>query len=215
MHDFSDDDISFRIRRAGYKTILCKDVFVSHIGKLTDKGNEYMRRSMEKGREDFKEKYYGIDAWSDVVNFEQNLLGLMKTETFNKEEQVNLLGINVLCRTPILECKNRLRNIGSFDVILNAFSTEAKHWLDLKTICDGKVEVDRLKYIDEHFEPNSCDIIIIGEEIDCEKYDDEVLNKILNILKPGGQLLMKVKNNYGLKQTVALISRVLEDKEKK
>ena len=214
MHDFSDDDISFRIRRAGYKTILCKDVFVSHVGKITDKGNEYMLRSMEKGRADFKEKYFGIDAWDDVINFEQVLLDIMQMETFNKKEQVNILGINVLCGTPILECKNRLRNNGSFDVILNAFSTEAKYWLDLKTICEGKVEVDRLQYIDEHFEPNSCDVIIIGEEICRESYSDEILNKILNILKPNGQLLMKVENNYGLKQSFKLISSSKTDEEK-
>ena len=30
MHDFGDDDFTFRVRRAGYKLILCRDTFVHH-----------------------------------------------------------------------------------------------------------------------------------------------------------------------------------------
>lgn len=50
FHDFGDDDITFRIRHAGYKAILCKDVFVSHAGKITDKGADLSRKSIEKGK---------------------------------------------------------------------------------------------------------------------------------------------------------------------
>ena len=66
IHDFGDDDFSFRIRRAGYKLILCGDTFVHH--------NHYMQeRKMDseelqvasRGREDFQRKYAGIDAWGD------------------------------------------------------------------------------------------------------------------------------------------------------
>lgn len=198
IHDFGDDDLAFRVRRAGYKAILCKDVFVSHVGKIDDKGAEIAKKSLAKGREDFKKKYFGIDAWDDVNNFEQAMLSLLNTEHIQHKEKIKVLGVNVLCGTPILECKNRLRNQGKFNVELSAYSTQAKYWLDLKTICDGKVEVDRLEYISQYFEDEEFDIIVIGEALNHCISKKEIMKDILRLLNKNGQALVKIKNRKGL-----------------
>ncbi len=197
FHDFGDDDITFRIRHAGYKAILCKDVFVSHAGKITDKGADLSRKSIEKGKKVFADKYYGIDAWDDVNNFESNMMGLIKIESDKKK--YNVLGIDVLCGTPLLQAKNRLRSKGIFNTNLSAFTTQAKYWLDLSTICNNEVKCDRIEFIAEHFEPKVFDYIILGTPINLYEGPYKVLDNMLDLLIDDGSLLMKVRNNYGFR----------------
>ncbi|OAA93666.1 glycosyltransferase [Clostridium coskatii] len=192
FHDFADDDITFRVRRAGYKAVLCKDAFVCHAGKITDKGVAVSSKSLQEGRKIFKDKYYGIDAWNDASNYECTMISSAEIQ-FNKCEY-NILGIDVLCGTPILELKNKLRNNGIFDTRLSSFSTAAKYWLDLKTICDGKVEVDRIEYLFQHFKGDKFDYIILGKPINSYDNPYEILEQMVHLLTSHGQLLLKLEN---------------------
>lgn len=197
FHDFADDDWAFRVRRAGYKAILCKDVFVRHAGVAT-RDPEVSRRSIEKGRITFKNKYYGIDAWDDVNNYES---AMMLYVTADKEfigSVPNVLGVDVLCGTPVLEIKNTLRRLGVFSARLSAFSTKAQYWLDLKTVCDGKVEIDRPEYILDHFGYEKFDYIILGQPLNAYDWPNEFLEKLLQILSSEGQLLIRLKNTYDI-----------------
>jgi GT2 family glycosyltransferase len=196
FHDFVDDDVTFRVRRAGYKAILCKDVFVCHAGEITDKGAEAAVQSLKKGKITFKKKYYGIDAWDDVNNYEISMMSLLQVDEIHMYKNAELLGIDVLCGTPLLELKNKLRNAGVYDAKLSAFSREAKYWLDLKTICEGEVKVDRIEYILEHFEKNRFDFIILGLPLNSYKEPYELLGSMLKLLNKGGHLLIKVRNSY-------------------
>ncbi|OOM16255.1 glycosyltransferase [Clostridium saccharobutylicum] len=198
FHDFGDDDITFRIRRAGYKTILCKDTFICHAGKITDKGAEISEQSLRKGKEIFRNKYYGIDAWNDV-NYEPIMMQyIQETKRFNKESIIKVIGIDVACGAPILEVKNKLRNKGLFNTRLSAFSTEAKYWLDLKTICDDAVEVDRIDFLTEHFYGQKFDYIVMGKPINEYGNPYKLVTQVLNLLSDDGQLLVKLKNTYDI-----------------
>lgn len=198
IHDFGDDDITFRVRRAGYKAILCKDTFISHAGKITDKGQELMQQSLEKGRVAFREKYHGIDAWDDVNNYEVNMLKLVELESIKRMDHPKVLGIDVKCGTPILEIKNKLQYAHVFDTELSAFSTDAKYWLDLKTICQGDVVVDRIEYIGESFEENSFDYILLGEYLNFYHNPYKLLDSLLKLLKGSGTLLIKLTNTQDI-----------------
>lgn len=196
FHDFSDDDITFRIRRAGYKTILCKDTFISHAGNITDKGAEFAKQSLMKGKQIFRDKYYGLDAWDDV-NYETAMMQYIEVrEEFDKDSSPKVIGIDVACGTPILEVKNKLRNKGIFNTKLSAFSTEAKYLVDLKTICDDRVELDRIDFLIEHYYGKKFDYIVIGKQIN--EYGDpyKVITQVLNLLNDNGQLLLKIRNAY-------------------
>ncbi|MCB8814160.1 glycosyltransferase family 2 protein [Desulfosporosinus shakirovi] len=197
FHDFGDDDVTFRVRRAGYKAILCKDVFVRHAGIAT-RDPEVFRKSLEKGRTTFQDKYYGIDAWDDVNNFESTMMSLVKAKQKFSESFPNILGVDVLCGTPLLEIKNTLRQQGVFNTRLSAFSTKAKYWLDLKTVCDGKVEVDRVDYIMEYFGHERFDYIIVGHYLNTYAYPYVFLEHLLQLLDNDGQLLIKIKNSYDI-----------------
>lgn len=198
FHDFGDDDIAFRVRRAGYKTILAKDVWIHHdhdFRNLEDKDPTQFQKSLQKGRENFRNKYLGIDAWDDINNYETTMIELIQRP--ENTDSPKVLGINIRCGTPILEVKNKLRELGIFNAELSAFFQEAKYYIDLKTICEGQVKCDRVEFILDHFQEKYFDYIVLGEPINLYAEPQKLLQKILKLLKPKGQLLLKLKNTFG------------------
>jgi len=199
LHDFVDDDLTFRIRRAGYKAILCGDVFVHHDhDPIKDRDPGELRESLEEGKVNFRQKYFGLDAWDDVNNYEPVMMSLVKPEEERGRTFPQILGIDVLCGTPILELKNKLRMADIFDSQLSAFTSEAKYYLDLQTICDGRVYVDRPEYLTEHFKAAEFDYIVLGEPINTYGQPYKLLGQILTLLKDDGQLLVKLRNTHDL-----------------
>ncbi len=60
IYSFSDDDMSMLLRRFGYKLMLCGDTFIHHEGSsVVGKNAKKNAEDLRKGREIFKEKYYG------------------------------------------------------------------------------------------------------------------------------------------------------------
>lgn len=198
-HDFADDDITFRVRRAGYKAILCGDVFVHHDHVVTEKDPEQFIASIQNGRLDFKEKYYGLDAWTDVNNYEGTMMSMIDPEEKRGCQLPRILGIDVLCGTPILELKNKLRAAAIYDAELSAFTSEAKYYMDLKTICTGKISVDRIEYLLEHFEGDKFDYIVLGKPINAYRDPYRLLESLLMLLQNEGSLLIKLSNSFDVK----------------
>ena len=197
-HDFSDDDISFRVRRAGYKIICCGDVFVHHEGSSTQGSIEKKMDVLKKSREIFKKKYYGVDAWEDANNYDPLMINLVNPEEKRGALKPDVLGVDVKCGTPILQLKNKLRHADIFDANLSAFVQDPKYWLDLKTICEGTVAVDRIEYLTEHFSSNSFDYIILGNHINAYSDQEKVLSDLILLLKSDGQLFIKLKNTFNM-----------------
>lgn len=200
VHDFGDDDLAFRVRRAGYKAIFCGDVFVHHAGStVTGVNLNEKSELLQKGRIVFQQKYYGIDAWQDAGDYEQNMIALIDPEEKRGIIAPEILGIDVRCGTPILQLKNMLRNVNVFDTRLSAFVQDAKYWLDLMTICEGQVKVDRIEYLSEYFDGKKFDYLLLGEPLN--KYKDmyKLLNNMLEMLKADGHLLLKVRNTYDVR----------------
>lgn len=197
IHDFGDDDITFRVRRAGYKAVLAGDTWVHHDHKLEDKDPVDFQYSIETGKKNFRDKYYGIDAWDDVNNYVYPFIGEHISMPADIES-VKILGIDVKCGTPVLDIKNIIRKYGIFTPELSAFTRDSKYHLDLKTICDGQVVCDRIEHLYNSFENSSFDYIIIDQCIN--KYAEPVslLKNAFSLLKSGGQLFFKLKNTYNI-----------------
>lgn len=210
IYDFSDDDISFAYRRLGYRIVLCGDTFVHHEGSTVVGANqEEHMRNLAKGRELFRRKYNGIDAWSDVVNFEIYLRKVLFDHT-QMRENARILGIDVRCGTPILEIKNTLRENGMKHMHLAAYTTEPKYWLDLSLICEEDVfcgDIDRIscKIGDEKY-----DYIIMGEYVD--RYEDAltVIQTAAEHLTESGTLVFKTRN-YDVSYELQVIADALRD----
>jgi GT2 family glycosyltransferase len=203
FHDFGDDDISFRVRRAGYKIILAKDVWIHHdhdLIKSEDKDPIQYKQSLEKGRQNFRDKYFGIDAWDDINNYEITMINTLQPPQNNDRPKV--LGIDVRCGTPILEIKNKLKGFGIFNTELSAFVQDAKYYIDLKTICEGQVECDRVDFILDYFDGGEFDYILLGEPINSYVEPKKLLQRMRRLLKPGGEILLKLHNTFGFRTIV-------------
>jgi GT2 family glycosyltransferase len=194
---FMDDDLTFNIRRAGYKAVLCRDTFVHHnhdFRNAEDKDPKEFASSLQKGREHFKEKHYGIDAWDDVNNYEPDMVSMVNPPA--SKESVEVLGTDVRCGTPILEIKNRLRDHDVFSTRLSALCEDPKYYLDLKTICDGDVFCGRADDLPRYFDKKRFDYVVLGEPLNTYAQPLALLRQLLSLLKSKGQLLLRVRNTF-------------------
>lgn len=194
FHDFADDDMARRMNRAGYKTILCKDTWVhhDHIYHSTPQDTAKLNASLTMGRKNFAEKYFGLDAWDDFRNYEMEVTSLI--EKPNKTTWVpSILGIDTRCGTPILDVRNKLREFGITQTASYAFTTKAKYFLDLQTICE-KVTCDRIDFLYDYYEKNSFDYMILGEPINTYDKPFHLLEKLFSLIKDNGTFLFKLRN---------------------
>jgi GT2 family glycosyltransferase len=198
VHDFIEDDLAVRLRRAGYKLMLCKDTWIHHdhdFRNMEDKDPAAFQASLESGRRIYQEKYHGIDAWDDINNFEFELLTPLDKVPLNSGE-LTVLACEPRCGTPVLEIRNRLRRRGINDVVSYAFTAQAKYYLDLQTVA-GHVTCDRVDYIQDAFADNMFDIIAFCEPINIYPAPITLLQRLYNFLKPGGVLTVKLRNTDG------------------
>jgi len=194
FHDFADDDMARRLNRAGYQTILCKDTWVHHDHLYNTNPKESMQQalSLACGRKNFMQKYYGLDAWDDIRNFEMELISNIK-EPEEKGWRPYVLGVDTRCGTPILEIRNKLREYGLTETTCDAFTSKANYFFDLQTICNH-VNCDRIDFLCDYYQNESYDYILVGEPINTYSNPYLVLKHLFGLLKPKGTLLIKLRN---------------------
>jgi SAM-dependent methyltransferase len=194
IHDFGEDDFCMRLRRAGYKSILCGDTWVCHDHDFRNsegKDPAEYQKSLDSGRQIFYAKYHEIDAWDDMNNFEQELLSPLDEVAINTNPVT--LCVDVRCGTPVLEIRNRLRKRKVTDTLSYAFTTQAKYMFDLQSVA-LEVQCDKLNSLHEYYAAGTFDVIAVGEPINT--YDKPILalQTLFGLLKAGGVLLFKVRN---------------------
>ena len=201
FHDFGDDNQSFAIRRAGYKLILAGDTWVHHnhdIWNQEDKDPKEFQKSLEIGRQNFLEKYQGVDAWEDVNNYWLDITPHISEPKQNGKKRI--LGVDTKCGTPILDIKNRLRNFGIFEAELSAFTQLAKYVVDLNTICNGIVACDREEFLADQFLQNYFDYIAVDRPVNRYHEPQKVINDLMCLLKPGGLLMLPLLNTFSFRE---------------
>jgi len=195
IHDFSEDDYAVRLRRNGYRLVLCGDTWICHdhdFRNMEDKDPAAFAKSLESGRRIYREKYKGVDAWDDINNFERELLSPL-TKYKPRSDGVSALCVDVRCGTPVLEVRNYMRKRGIVDVASFAFTTNAKYFTDLQYITD-ETHCDRMDFIQEYYSNNSMDIVVLGEPINLYNSPITLMQKLFGFLKPGGILMFKLRN---------------------
>lgn len=191
-HNFMDDDMSFRARRAGYKLIVTRDTWICHDHTFSKENSAEVVQSYERDMAKFQRKYYGVHPWNDVLNTIVVIPDLVKQIIRSKNESVNILGVDVKCGMPILDIKN-LFPYGK-QVKTSAYFQDAKFYVDLSTVCNDKVICDREENIKNHFEDNTYDYIIIGEPINMYTNPIRTIKETYELLSDGGQLIFSLKN---------------------
>lgn len=215
FHDFIDDDVTFAIRRAGYRTVLAGDTWICHDHDLRHgegKDPAEFQKSLEIGRQNFRDKYFGIDAWDDVNNYLIPYLDRFPEPHISGNARV--LGIDTRCGTPILDIKNWLRKSGVFDTELSAFTQDAKYWIDLKTICSGSVICDREEFLLDSFPKDFYDYVIMDRPFNRYHEPQKILNDTFALCKKGGYVVCRLKNTVTFQEYVnALGQRQVYDTE--
>jgi glycosyltransferase involved in cell wall biosynthesis len=199
VHDFMEDDFAVRLRRAGFKLVLCRDTFICHdhdFRNLEEKNAEDFQQSLNHGRDVYRQKYHGIDPWDDILNFENQLLSFLDSAEIQRDEP-RVLTVDVRCGTPMLEIRNHLKRRGILDIRSYAFTTNAKYFLDLQTVAED-VQCDRMEFIQDYYSADSLDIIMMGEPVNTYMLPVMLLRRLLYCLAPGGMLLFKLRNTLGI-----------------
>lgn len=208
FHDFGDDDLTFKIRRLGYRAVLAGDTWICHdhdLSRWEDKDPAVFQRSLEIGRENFREKYFGVDAWEDVNNFYIPYLGHFPFPRLTGRARI--LGVDVRCGTPILDIKNWLRKSGIFDAELSAFTQDPKYWLDLKTICAGPVLCDREEFLTDSFLSDYFDYVVADRPLNRYHEPQKMLDGLFSLCKQGGMVACKLKNTFSFQEYVHLLGQ--------
>ena len=196
LHDFGEDDLSIRIRRAGYKLVLAGDTFIHHnhdFRNLEDKDPIEFQNSLEAGRKAYKDKYFGLDAWDDINNYEQSMIYMLSKKKIFKNDS-SVLGINVKCGTPLLQIRNLIRANGISSCNLFAYTVEAKYYYDLQCVTNGNVYCDHIEFINKYYKPESFDFIVLGEPVNTFTEPVRIAENILSLVKKGGSVLLKLRN---------------------
>lgn len=218
VHDFGEDDYSIRLRRNGYRLIFCGDTIVQHdhdFRVMEDKNEQEYNESLRMGWRNYKEKYKGLDAWSDILNFEFDMVDLLVKE-MAKKERLDILGVDVRCGAPLFTIQNALRKLGIVEgVHKSAYTTQAKYFQDLETVCDNqKVLCDRIEYI-KNYQSEKYDLILLGNPINTYEDSLAVMRDIMEKLLVNGRMVFKVsKENIDVTEFNNQVATLLEEIEK-
>jgi len=207
FHDFEEDDLSVRVRRAGYKLMVCMDTFIHHDHDFRhgeDKDAAQFQASLEAGRKNFMDKYYGLDSWSDMSNYEGYLELCFPGGKLPPAPEI--LGVDVMCGMPILQIKNQLRRRGVMEACTTAFTTQAKYFCDLQTVCDH-VACDRMERLADFLENKSFDYIVLGNAVNTYAEIPRLLRLLLNALRPSGTLFLRLRNSFDVISYLTMMGR--------
>lgn len=196
-HNFMDDDMSFRARRAGYKVIVTRDTWICHDHLLEGRENDIQAENFNRDMIKFCKKYYGIVPGDDTNNNSiAPIPGLLDKINKVDNEKISILGIDVRCGMPILDIKNMFPY--GKDISTSAYIQDAKYYVDVNTICNGKVVCDKEENIKYNLQDNLYDYIIIGEAINMYNNPVRVISEAYDMLKKNGQMIFSLKNTRNM-----------------
>lgn len=190
--EFLDDDISFRIRRAGYKLIYCADTVAHHYGSLTT-ASDHQTNSMEEGRQTFAKKY-GLDAWLDArmnpayLNIDYGHLSNVRS----------ILGVDVKCGATLLQIKNRIWSNHGIKPQLSVCTTEKKYEVDVNTISENVFILNHSYQFPEELN-GKIDLVYIEKPLDFYSDDlDTIFSSLSKVMNNNGKLIFMVNNSISI-----------------
>ena len=181
--NFEDDDYSVRIRRAGYKLLLCRDTFIYHFGSVSfrDKASEY-NQLLQTNAQKFENKWgyssnYSMMIRQEIINFIDE----------PRDEAFRVLEVGCACGATLLQIRNQFRNAALYGIELNANAAQdASAFAD---VCAADVEALELPYPKRFFQ-----YIILADILEHLKNPWGALQMLYQYLAPGGKILASIPN---------------------
>ncbi|NOU79230.1 glycosyltransferase [Paenibacillus sp. LMG 31459] len=181
--NFEDDDYSFRIMKAGYKLLLCKDTFVHHHGHATFSANsKSFHNILHQSAARFKEKWAFDSRYSTHIRFD--VIDFM--ELPRSDIPINVLEVGCACGGTLLEIKNRYKNAELHGIELNEDSAAIASLF-------AKISASNVEHTLEYQE-NYFDYIILPDVLEHLNDPWSVLKNLKRYLKDNGKVIASIPN---------------------
>lgn len=181
--NFEDDDYSFRIRKVGYRMILCKDTYIYHFGSASfGKDSNKYNNILNINREKFKNKW-GFDPYY-ITEIKKDITELIKNDN---DENINILQIGCAGGGTLLDIKNSIPSAQLYGIeFIEQVVTNVSHFANIQIGNLNKLKV---------FQKNYFHIIFITQLLENEKDIISILEYLENYLKNDGKIYIYVSNN--------------------
>lgn len=195
--EFADDDMSCRLRRAGFRQIYAADTFVHHFGSVTAGLAQHQERSLQIGRELFLKKW-GVDAWTSL-DFEWSFGEYITNELISENE--NILWIDPeFCALPV-KIRSLCYRRGTVLGQCSAAVTNSCYLPDASAVLKCAL-CDPLSGCIEKFDKEQFSLVVFVQEIAgyTEEMElHEIFEGLAGLLKQDGKVCFfsKNKQRYG------------------
>ena len=194
--EFWDDDSSLRLRREGFRQILCRDTICYHFGSST--GGEAQRResTLEVGRSLFKDKH-DIDPWGTGFCYDHTAILLLQQHISLMPEDCAILGIDCGMGDTLLQIRNEFRHLHRNCSLFHVTDQE-EYEADLKAFVDGYSLVDswRTGVLDSTLEEKRFHVIYVGRRMEDYPNIEDLLASLRSHMYPGGYLIFWCENPF-------------------
>lgn len=189
-----DSDYSFRIVKAGYKLILCRNIFIHHFG-ATSFGEipEQRQRLWSENRAKFEEKWGFHTALHTQPR--EDLVELISRDM--RSSQFNVLDIGCACGATLLKVKYSFPEAQLFGVEKNLAAGAIAG-------CVGNITFGDAEEIS--YPSNFFDYIILGDVLQQCRDPWSLVNKLKYSLKPNGLILASIPNGSHYSVIYSLVS---------
>lgn len=183
--NYEDDDYSLRIRKAGYKLLLCNDTFIHHYGSVSfgKDAKQYTNINMVN-TEKFNNKWgfdpnYSQHIREDIVNLIQ--------EPWDKA--LRILEVGCSCGGTLLKLKHKFPNSKLYGVELNSSAAEVASLIaEVKSF-----NIEEEKSL-SYYKEQSFDYIIFADVLEHLVDPWKIVEKMKSLLKPGGYFVASLSN---------------------
>ncbi len=181
--NFEDDDYSVRIRRAGYRLMLCRDTYIHHFGSTSfrEKQEEYVQL-LEQNCRKFEAKW-GYNPHHTLA-IRHDIIDLIDD---SPDAGMRVLEVGCACGGTLLQIKNRYKKAQLYGIESNLNAAEdAKNFAQILV---ADIEQTKLDYPQDFF-----DYIILADVLGQLRNPWTILNQLYQYLAPGGKILASIPN---------------------
>lgn len=182
--NYEDDDYSIRIRREGYKLMLCKDTYIHHYGGTSFNENKEYSQLLINNEAKFKEKWGFTSAKNMEIN--RNLINLINK---SPNEEFKVLQIGCGCGATLLYLKNNYKNAELYGVDINRKALEEADFL-IKGLDEDVCNIDN---ICKCFSDVKFDYIFVNDILSASNENDKILSELKKLLINKGQIFIELK----------------------
>ncbi len=199
--NYEDDDYSARIRKAGYKLMLCNDTFIHHYGGTSFKENKDFSQLLRKNEIKFKEKWGFTSAKNMEIN--RRLVELINKSA---EDNFKVLQIGCGCGATLLNLKNKYRKARIYGVDINKKALNQAEFLD-GCFSEDIYNIDK---ICNHFNDIKFQYIFINHILLENNENNRVLSKLKGHLVNQGKIFIELNVN-DIKKTEVTTNRLMPE----